>query len=127
MKKKQHSILIIEDEQALRSALKKKLASEGFAVSVAKDGYDGLLLALEEHPDLIILDLLMPKMDGMTMLQKLREDNWGENVTVMVLTNVNTEEKMQEALQHHAHDFIVKSDWPLKDIVSKVVERLGPV
>jgi len=122
---KKYSILIVEDEEALSQALKKKFTSVGFDVLVAKDGYDGLLFALEHKPSIILLDLLMPKMDGMTMLKKLREDDWGENVSVIVLTNVNEESKMQEALQCHVHDFIVKSDWLIDDVVKKVEERLG--
>jgi len=80
-------ILIVEDEESQRIALHDNLAQKGFSVLEAKDGIDGLAVALREHPDIVLLDVRMPRMDGMTMMHKLRVDNWGKTATIIILTN----------------------------------------
>ena len=118
------TILIIDDEQTLLSALIDKFTREGFVVLAKKNGQEGLHCALTDHPDLILLDIIMPVMDGMTMLAKLRKDPWGKNAKVIMLTNLSEVEKVASQLQG-VYDYLVKSDWELKDIVKKVKERLG--
>ena len=118
-------ILIVEDEVALLNALRDKFTREGFAVLEAKNGEEGLEIALREHPDLILLDIIMPVMDGMTMLAKLREDNWGKDAKVIVLTNLSDTEKVSAAMTKGTFDYLVKADWKLEDVVRKVRERLG--
>lgn len=120
-----NKILVVEDESALSSALKDKLTREGFEVTVAKDGQEGLSRALADHPDLILLDIVMPVMDGMTMLYALRKDPWGKNVTVILLTNLFDTEKIAQSLERGVYDYLVKSDWTLEDIVKKVKLKLG--
>ncbi len=112
----------------MRNALHDKLAREGFAVLEAKDGQEGLNCALADHPDLILLDIVMPVMDGMTMLNKLRrDDTWGKDAQVILLTNLNEAGKVADALVRDVHDYIVKADWTLEDIVKKVKEKLRMV
>lgn len=118
-------ILIVEDEVSLRSALREKLEREGFEALEAKNGVEGLAAALSEHPDLILLDIIMPVMDGMTMLKKLREDVRGMDAKVIVLTNLSDNEKLADAMEHGTYDYLVKSDWKLEDVVKVVGERLG--
>ena len=118
-------ILIVEDETSLRNALCEKLTREGFAILEAKNGEEGLEVALREHPDLILLDIIMPVMDGMTMLKKLREDAWGKNAKVIILTNLSDNDKMAEAITQGTFDCLIKSDRTLEDVVKKVKERLG--
>lgn len=119
-------ILIIEDEKPLRSALHDKLSREGFSVILeAQNGKDGLEIALREHPDMILLDIVMPVMDGMTMLRELRKDAWGKDVKVIILTNLSDNEKVGEAVSGGAYDYLVKTDWRLEDVISKIRERLG--
>jgi len=117
-------ILIVEDELSLRNALRDKLTREEFAVLEAKNGEEGLEVALREHPDLILLDIIMPVMDGITVLKKLREDEWGKDAKVVLLTNLSDNEKIAEAIMHGTYDYLVKSDWKIKDVVAKVRERL---
>lgn len=74
--KKQKKILIVEDEKNLREAIADVLHNRNFISLQAKNGREGLKLALKEHPDLILLDLLMPEMDGMTAFEKIRKDSW---------------------------------------------------
>ena len=121
---KNKTILVIEDEPAMLEVLADTLISEGFDVLKARSGEEGLKFALKEHPDLILLDLILPKMNGMTMLRKLRKDDWGSNVQVVILTNLSAIEKTAEALESKVYDYLVKTNWRLEDIVKKVKERL---
>lgn len=120
-------ILITEDEKSLRGALHDKLKNEGFDVLEAKDGIEGLSVSLSEHPDLILLDIMMPKMDGMSMLQKLREDTWGKTVPVIILTNLSSadEERNREIVALEPTYYFEKADKSIEEIVEKIKERLG--
>jgi DNA-binding response OmpR family regulator len=122
---KKQKILIIEDEPSLRNVLGDKLIIEGFAVLQAGDGEEGLQVALREHPDLILLDIMMPKMDGLTMLKMLRADAWGKKAKVILLTNSNDNEKVADAMAQGTYDYLVKSDWKITDVVDKIRERLS--
>lgn len=119
------SILLIEDESSLRNAIADILEFEGFSVTHAKNGGEGLDLAFKEHPDLILLDLLMPVMDGFTMLEKLRADEkWGKNAPVILLTNVTEKDRVRD-LVDLSTDYLIKSDWIIEDIVKKIRQRIG--
>lgn len=118
------TILIIEDERALLEVVKNKLTKEGFNVLTARRGEDGLVLALKNHPDLILLDLVLPTLDGMSLLHKLREDSWGKKAKVIILTNLGDAEKAEEAAAKGVFDYMIKAEWKLKDIVTKVREKL---
>lgn len=119
-----HTILIVEDNLPEMNALQDKFTSEGFSVLEAKNGEEGLEVALREHPDLILLDIIMPVMDGMTMLKKLREDAWGKNTHVIILTNLDSNEKISEAIELGSYKYLIKTNWKLEDVVAKVRERL---
>ncbi|MEQ1813052.1 MAG: response regulator [Candidatus Nitrotoga sp.] len=119
-------IMIVEDEAPLRNAIADILAFEGFTVFQAKNGQEGLDMALAQHPDLILLDLMMPVMDGLTMLEKLRtEPEYGAHAAVILLTNINDPEKVAQATEAGSYDFLVKSDWNIEDVVKKIKTRLG--
>ncbi len=119
-------ILIVEDETPLRNAVLDILTFEGFEVFQAKNGQEGLEIALKERPDLILLDLMMPIMDGLTMLEKLRQDaDYGKKAAVILLTNINDPEKVAMATEAGSYDFLVKSDWNIEDVVKKIKGRLG--
>lgn len=119
-------VLIIDDEEAIQKAISDTLSNQGFAILIGKDGEEGLTIALKEHPDIILLDILMPKMDGMIMLQKLRLDEWGEKVPVIILTNVspNSNSVIDSVLKNEPAYYLVKSDVKLEGIVDKVKEVL---
>jgi DNA-binding response OmpR family regulator len=117
-------ILIVDDENALRNILEDKLKHEGFLALTAKDGDEGLIIALKNKPDLILLDIIMPKMNGVNMLKKLREDQWGGKVPVLLLTNDSDPEHMRESLKNNATDYLIKSDWELTDVIQKIKETL---
>ena len=117
-------ILIVEDDHPLRNAIKDKLSKEDFEILEAKNGTDGLATALEQQPDLILLDIIMPKMDGMTMLKKLRADDKGKNIPVIILTNLSDDKEVAESTEGGAYDYLIKSDWKIEDVVAKVKEKL---
>ena len=124
---KKQSILIVEDEVSMLNALRDKFTREDFAVFEAKNGERGLEIALREHPDLILLDIAMPVMDGMTMMKKLRQENdWGKKVPIILLTNLNEDDKINIRItEDEPAYYLVKSDWKIDDVVKKVRERLS--
>ncbi|HUQ30272.1 MAG TPA: response regulator [Candidatus Paceibacterota bacterium] len=117
-------ILVVEDERPLSDALYDRLTREGFSVLVAHDGEEGLSIAIRERPDLILLDVVMPVMDGLSMLKRLREDPWGTTAVVILLTNLSETAKVAEVLEQNVSDFLVKTDWKLQEVVAKVRSRL---
>jgi DNA-binding response OmpR family regulator len=122
------TILIVEDEVSLRSALSDKFSREGFSVLEARDGEVGLDIAIKKEPEIILLDVIMPKMDGMTMLKNLREKGgWGRNVPIILLSNLGADdEKMMKEISNDKLAFyLVKSDWSLNDIVKQVKDKIS--
>ena len=125
---KNTKILIIEDEEIILKAYAEKLRYEGFFVLTAKNGQEGLGLALSEKPDLILLDILMPVMDGLTMMDKLREKNsYGKSVPIILLTNLSSsEEKIIASItKNEPAYYLIKSNWDLSQVVEKIKERLA--
>jgi len=117
-------ILIVEDEVPTALALGDKLQHEGYLVSRAVDGKEGLRMALAEHPDLILADLRLPEMSGMEMITELRKDSWGAAVKVMILTNVSDVESVDEAMRQNTFHYIVKSDTTMASVLEKVKAQL---
>ncbi len=121
------TILVVEDDLSLLGALADKFSREGFAVLQAKNGEEGLESALKNQPNMILLDIVMPVMDGMTMLKKLRATNeWGKTVPVIILTNLTSDndERMRDITETNPAYYLVKTDWKIEDVVEKVRERL---
>lgn len=112
--------MIVEDDLPILNALEAKFKLEGFDVFTAANGEEGLQAALANHPDVILLDVVMPKMDGMTMLRVLRDDPWGKTAKVIFLTNLSNPETITEALGEKVFDYLVKSDWKIEAVVNKV-------
>jgi two-component system, OmpR family, alkaline phosphatase synthesis response regulator PhoP len=124
----QHKIiLLVEDEVPMLNVLNDTLTQNGFQTIKANNGEQGLALALEEHPSLILLDVFMPKMDGLQLMDKLREDEWGKTVPVIVLTNISpdTDETLQAIIKNQPAYYLMKADITLEDIVSKIKEVLS--
>lgn len=118
------TILVVEDEEALRNILTEELKREGFSVLEASDGDTGLKTALEKHPDLILLDIILPKMDGLTFIEHLRRDTWGKEVSVIVLTNLSDALTIERAVEASVFDFLVKTDWKVEEVIAKVKTKL---
>ncbi len=118
-------ILIIEDDQILQDMYKDKMEGSRFAVTTAVDGEEGLKLALQDHPDLILLDLMMPKMDGTKLMEVLRNDSWGKNVPIIVLTNLNVDgDVLKSIIKDHPAYCMLKVGVTPEEILSKVQEVL---
>ncbi len=116
-------ILIVEDEIALVEILQDKLVNNGFDVLIAKNGEVGLKVIKEQKVDLVLLDIIMPKMDGVTMLKHLRQDE-NDNTPVIVLTNLGSDDDAKDALKLGANDFLIKSDHSLEEVIDKVKHHL---
>ncbi len=118
-------ILIVEDERSLRKAATMALEEAGYKVIEAGDGGEGLKVAEEKKPDLILLDHLMPVMDGLTMLESLRATEWGKNLPVILMTNMQDVNLVNRSLVAGANDCVLKADMTLEKIVHIINERLG--
>lgn len=116
-------ILLIEDDRSLQNALAEMLNQEGFEIISAFDGEEGVKKASEEKPDLIILDIILPKKDGYETLAEIKKGN-GKDIPVLILTNLEEVHDVQKAISLGATTFMVKSDFSLKDILEKVKENL---
>lgn len=117
-------VLIVEDEEAIRNVLADALRNEGLQVGVAKDGQEGLLEAEQMKPDLILLDVLMPRMDGRTMLAQLRKEETLKDTPVMFLTNLSEMQTISEVIEERVPEYIVKSDWSIEEVVAKIKSYL---
>ena len=120
--KQKRTILIVEDEGLLRELMADKLRLEGFDTLEAADGDEGLEIALQEHPDLIFLDLLMPKMGGMEVLRHLREDDYGRGIPVIIVSNLSSKEDITEGAEKGAVEYLIKANFSLDEIVDKIKE-----
>ncbi len=115
-------ILIIEDEKTLARALELKLTSSGFNARTVFNGEDGLALLEKESFDLILLDLVMPKMDGFAVLAEMKAHKI--KTPVMVLTNLSQDADMKRTKEFGAKDFFIKSNTPIGTIVERVLKLL---
>ncbi|MFZ2154312.1 MAG: response regulator [Candidatus Moraniibacteriota bacterium] len=122
--KQKKKILIVEDESSLASILKDKFELEDFEVLLAENGLVGLNSALNNLPDMILLDIAMPVMDGLEMLKLLKADEKTKDLKVIILTNYGDMEKFTQANELGANDYLVKADWGMADIVSKVKKMI---
>jgi CheY-like chemotaxis protein len=112
-------ILVIEDEPDIREAIAETLTDAGFTVFTAENGAQGIEIAFAEHPDLILLDIIMPIMDGHATLAKLRQDPWGKTAKVVMLTSMEDAKNIAEAHEEHIEDYIIKVHNSLEEILKK--------
>ena len=125
---KKTKILIVEDEAVISKTYAEELRDQGFLVLTAMNGSIGLEIASREKPDIILLDILMPVMDGLTIMSKLRESGlYGKNVPIILLTNLSaSEEKIMKAItKDEPAYYLVKSDYTLSGVLEKIKERLA--
>ena len=118
-------ILIVEDETTLQEALTEFLSAEGFEVLSALDGEKGLELAKSEKPDLVILDIILPKKDGYEILTEIKGGEDTKNIPVILLTNLESPEDIDKAFEKGASTYLVKSNYKLEEVVKKIKETLG--
>jgi len=121
-KKEVYKVLIVEDELNLQKAIGDKVQREGWKSIVASNGEEGLRAVMQEKPDIVLLDIIMPIMDGLTMLKELRKIS---NVPVLILTNLYDEKKLIESFRAGSFDYLVKSNYSLNEVIDKVKEALA--
>ncbi|MFZ2188881.1 MAG: response regulator [Candidatus Moraniibacteriota bacterium] len=117
-------ILIAEDEPTLHRALAEFLTEEGFETISAFDGEEAVVLAKSKKPDLILLDIILPKKDGYEVLDELKSDEKIQKVPIVLLTNLESAENIQKAFDKGATTYLVKSNYKLEDVVKKIKEVL---
>jgi len=122
----QRTILIVEDEIAQSQILQEFFNKKGFLTLEAENGIDGLQKSLETHPDVIVLDVRMPKMNGIEMMKKLREDSWGKNVPIIILSNYDVADNdIARIIYDKPAFYLVKSNSSLEEVLEKIEEVLS--
>ena len=117
-------ILFIEDESALQKTFRDVLEKEGYQMISALDGESGLRLAKSQKPDLILLDLILPRKDGFEVLKELKEDETTKGIPVIVLTNLEDIESVEKAIELGATTYLVKAQYTLEEVIQKVKKAL---
>ena len=113
-------ILIVEDDTFLSELLSSKFIRGGYAVAVAKNGEEGLQKTMDEKPNLILLDLTLPKMSGFDVLTKIKEDQSISNIPVIILSNLGQKEDTERGLKLGASDYMIKSQFDIDQIIGKI-------
>lgn len=118
------TILFIEDESALQKTFGDLLIQEGHKMIPALDGETGLKLAKKEKPDLILLDLILPKIHGFQVLKKLKEDPETKEIPIIILTNLEDMGDVEKALELGATTYLVKANYTLEEVLEKIKKAL---
>jgi CheY-like chemotaxis protein len=119
------TILFIEDEAAAQKSLGFALKNQGYTVISALDGESGLRLAKTQKPSLILLDLILPKIDGFEVLEQLKNDSETRDIPIVILTNLERMDDVERALELGAKTYLTKSSYTLAEVVEKVKKALG--
>ena len=120
MAEEKTKILVVEDEAILLTALSEELRQQGFDVVGAKDGVEGVEKVNSERPHLVLLDLVMPKLDGIGALKQMKANPETKDIPVVILTNLSDYDKIAEAMALGAKDYLVKANYRLEELVDKI-------
>ena len=120
MDKKQTHVLLVEDDTFLAGIYQKKFEMEGFKISVAGDGEKGLADAKKKKPDIVLLDILLPKLDGFGVLAKLKAEAATKKIPVILLTNLGQKDDVEKGLEAGAVDYLIKAHFKPSEVVEKV-------
>jgi CheY-like chemotaxis protein len=118
-------ILIVEDEEIIRDLLKGRLAKEGYEVVAAEDGVEGLEKLSKDKPDLVILDVIMPRMGGFEVMEKMNEDPELKKIPIVVVSNSGQPVELNKAKELGAKDWLIKTEFDPREVVDKVKKQLG--
>jgi len=118
-------ILLVEDDPFLLSMYYTKFELENFKVVTAEDGEKGLKLAIKELPDVILLDIMLPRMDGFEVLKALKADKKTSGIPVILLTNLSQKEKVKEGLSLGANDYLIKAHFMPSEVVEKIKKLIN--
>jgi CheY-like chemotaxis protein len=118
-------ILIVEDEEILLELLQKRLTQEDYQVAIAKDGIEGLEKIKEDIPDLILLDIVMPRMGGFEMMKELQKDEKFSQIPIIIISNSGQPVEIDLAQKLGARDWLIKTDFEPQEVIEKVVNQIG--
>lgn len=118
-------ILIVEDEEIMLDLLQRKLKAHGYEVLVARDGEEGLRLIKAEKPDLIIMDLVMPKMDGFMVMEEIQKDEGLKKIPLIVVSNSGQPVELGRVKDLGAKDWLIKTEFNPQELVEKIKNQLG--
>lgn len=118
-------VLLVEDDEMLHGMYTQKFKNQGYDVVSAYNGADGVKLAESEHPDIILLDVIMPKMDGFVALKKIRKGETTAKIPVVLLTNLGQEEDVRKGRELGANDYFIKANHTPQEVVDKVKALLN--
>ena len=117
---KKRLVLIADDNESIRDLYTQALSLAGINVITAKNGREAVELALSEHPDVIMMDILMPRTDGQKAVETIRKDEWGKTAKILYLTNLSEPENVFHAIKQKPEDYIIKAHTDVKEVVNKV-------
>ncbi len=120
MDKRKKTVLLIEDEASLQEAVKMKLEKAGVEVIAASTGEEGISLLKKEKPDLVWLDILLPGINGLEVLRRIREDAQMKELPVIVVSVSGGQEKIKQAFSMNVVDYLIKSEYTIDDLIKKV-------
>jgi len=123
-KNMEKTILIIEDDKFLRELIAQKLIKEGYKISEAVDGEEGIKKVKEEKPDLVLLDLILPGIDGFEVLSKMKEDTALAQTPVIILSNLGQKDDVERGLKLGAVDYLIKAHFTPGEIIDKIKNAL---
>jgi len=118
-------ILIIEDEEVILDLLQRKLTKEGYEISVARDGEEGIRVMKAVKPDLILLDIIMPKMGGFEVMEEMNKDKELKKIPVIVISNSGQPVELDRAQKLGAKDWLIKTEFDPQEVIDKVVKQIG--
>jgi len=125
MKTMEKKILLIEDEEIMIDLLRKKLVAEGYKVLVARNGEEGLELMKESLPDLVLLDIIMPKKDGFEVMEEKKKDKNLKKIPLIIISNSGQAIELDRAKALGARDWLVKTEFDPKEVLEKVKKQIG--
>ncbi len=125
METSKKKVVIVEDDEHIYKVYEIKLAKENIASVVARDGEEAVVLITAEKPDLIILDLMIPKKDGFAVLEEIKKNPELARIPVIVISNLGQKSDQERALALGANEYLIKVNYPIQDIVDKVKGYLG--
>jgi len=118
-------ILLVEDEEIMIDLLQRKLTKEGYEISVARDGEAGLKVMKEVRPDLVLLDIIMPKMGGFEVMEEMGKDKNLKDIPIIVISNSGQPVELDRAQKLGAKDWLIKTEFDPQEVIDKVVKQLG--
>jgi DNA-binding response OmpR family regulator len=124
VEKMQKKVLIIEDDVNVMKVLMTRLSDEGFSVLAATTGEEGLKMALSEHPNIILIDIILPKMNGIEVVEQLRNDAWGKEARIIAVSNLTDQTSMRKMEKMNVIKYIVKTDLSVEKLIEVVKKEV---